>query len=800
MFGGKKKESKRTSRSNNKYDIPNPMDFGINPADDDDDDDEALEAELRRLTSGDGTTYERAQPKAPPRKPKVNIEEIEKMSDEEMSDDDGEDDPAYLDELKGILGEEIDDTEDKIENKEEEKVTVNPDQATNENITIIEERITMYKAAENKAKADNEISKARRFTRGLKTLNELLKSVKAGNTINVDDIPPVLPHSALPKDPNQNEPENKALPVVDEPVPTPEEPVVPVEEPTPQKVPVDEEKLELLKKRQREYKIAALKWKKAENVEEALKYIKISKQFDTVINALLSGEPIDLSDMPPPPSLPMSTAENPINTEAQEKQENETQEASELAPVTGSGIEGALKERLEVYRRAKTVAEEENNTRKSRQYGRICKQYEDAIKLFTRGKTIPIDELPIPPGFPPIALEQSNPPAVSNSSIVTPSVPSRPAPQPPTDTSNSQIIEPKKLEEPKKPSAMTRADKQILLLQKRQAELKRAALTAKKDGDIELAKEYLRQAKGIDPLINASRSGLPVDMTSIPISPNAKNQLLKSTDKSSDDNFTIISAGEVTPINENSTDQEIYDNLEATLIKHKKMCLSTRDHTKALGDVPGYNRWERLALGYTKDLDMLRVQRREGLKPPRHHYEVRTYSIVQSSTDVSDGDVEISIIRGIDYSKEADTYVIYEFPYPSDNSPTDRTSTIKASNNPEYEATFTLNGIIDRSSRPCQRAFKRHALKCQVWSKGCSMNPLLCCTHPSGFFRSDSLLGTVTVKLQPLETQCTLHDSFPLMNGRKPAGGKLEVKIRLRDPITTKQIEKMTDKWLIIDN
>lgn len=57
--------------------------------------------------------------------------------------------------------------------------------------------------------------------------------------------------------------------------------------------------------------------------------------------------------------------------------------------------------------------------------------------------------------------------------------------------------------------------------------------------------------------------------------------------------------------------------------------MTTRDHTKALGDVPGYNRWERLALGYTKDLDMLRVQRREGLKPPRHHYEVRTYSIVQ---------------------------------------------------------------------------------------------------------------------------------------------------------------------------
>ena len=38
------------------------------------------------------------------------------------------------------------------------------------------------------------------------------------------------------------------------------------------------------------------------------------------------------------------------------------------------------------------------------------------------------------------------------------------------------------------------------------------------------------------------------------------------------------------------------------------------------------------------------------------------------------------------------------------------------------------------------------------------------------------------------------------MDGRKAAGGKLEVKIRLRNPILTKQIEHNTDKWLMIDN
>ena len=58
-------------------------------------------------------------------------------------------------------------------------------------------------------------------------------------------------------------------------------------------------------------------------------------------------------------------------------------------------------------------------------------------------------------------------------------------------------------------------------------------------------------------------------------------------------------------------------------------CLSTRDHSKALGDVPGYNRWERLALSYTRDLDMLRVRKRDSLPPPQHHYETKTYQIVQ---------------------------------------------------------------------------------------------------------------------------------------------------------------------------
>jgi len=39
-----------------------------------------------------------------------------------------------------------------------------------------------------------------------------------------------------------------------------------------------------------------------------------------------------------------------------------------------------------------------------------------------------------------------------------------------------------------------------------------------------------------------------------------------------------------------------------------------------------------------------------------------------------------------------------------------------------------------------------------------------------------------------------------LMDGRKAVGGKLEVKIRIRDPYVTKQVEEVKEKWLVIDH
>jgi coiled-coil and C2 domain-containing protein 1 len=70
-----------------------------------------------------------------------------------------------------------------------------------------------------------------------------------------------------------------------------------------------------------------------------------------------------------------------------------------------------------------------------------------------------------------------------------------------------------------KQRSLTVQEKQLALLEKRQAMFKSAALEAKRAGQIEQAKEYLRSSKGFDKLIEASKGGLPVDISTLPVPP-----------------------------------------------------------------------------------------------------------------------------------------------------------------------------------------------------------------------------------------------------------------------------------------
>lgn len=70
---------------------------------------------------------------------------------------------------------------------------------------------------------------------------------------------------------------------------------------------------------------------------------------------------------------------------------------------------------------------------------------------------------------------------------------------------------------PVRKAPQSRVEKQLAFLIKRQNQFKQAALEAKKRGEIEQAKEYLRMSKGFNQLIDASRGGLPIDMNTVSV-------------------------------------------------------------------------------------------------------------------------------------------------------------------------------------------------------------------------------------------------------------------------------------------
>ena len=217
------------------------------------------------------------------------------------------------------------------------------------------------------------------------------------------------------------------------------------------------------------------------------------------------------------------------------------------------------------------------------------------------------------------------------------------------------------------------------------------------------------------------------------------------------------------------------------------MCMTNRSYFKEVGDIASAYKFEQMALHSKKDLDAIRFAFKRGDSVPKFHYETRAFSRVVSNTDLTDNDLELNILNGINYAvknpKDVDTYIKWEFPFPRDAPTYDKTSVIKDSNNPEYNSLFKI--VINPRDKSFQRVVKRGAVKLEVWAKG-------------GFFRSDSLIGTASVKLAPLETSCTIHDSYDLYDGRKPVGGKIEVKLRVRNGILAKQIEQAQEKRLVI--
>ncbi|KAG9341555.1 hypothetical protein JZ751_019061, partial [Albula glossodonta] len=102
----------------------------------------------------------------------------------------------------------------------------------------------------------------------------------------------------------------------------------------------------------------------------------------------------------------------------------------------------------------------------------------------------------------------------------------------------------------------------------------------------------------------------------------------------------------------------------------------------------------------------------------------------------------------------------------------------------EYNQSFTLT--INRNHRGFRRVIQSKGLKLEVLHKG-------------GFLRSDKPLGSALLKLEKLETGSELREIVEVTEGRKATGGRLEVRVRLREPLSGQDMQVTTESWLVLE-
>ncbi|GFR99158.1 coiled-coil and C2 domain-containing protein [Elysia marginata] len=568
-------------------------------------------------------------------------------------------------------------------------------------VGLLEERLNMYKMASANAKTAGDSSKQRRLDRGIKTLAGLLRQAKAGKPVNEEEIPPAVAMGASVAKSEPPVPSTSELPSS---LPNEER----HETPKPSSAGSSHSK-DALEERRDQYRKAAVMAKKNGDMAKAGRYVKVSKQFDAVIQAIDEGKEVDLSQMPPPPP-----------------------------EFSGEAVQAVA------------------NPQASVPVQRVSQQAagEDAE-----------------PDLPTVSAEAG------------------------------------------RKSMHSRQEQQLAFLRERMSEFKQAAMQAKKNHDLELAKGYVRMMKGMEPMIEACEGGLPVDLAQMCVAnaqhyqklgdvpaaakfqkleQNCRRDLesLKSAYRHADPaprfhyetrSFSMV-----------QSNTELGDaDLELTIVRGIQYNLPSGYSEK---DMDTHVKFQKLEQNCRRDLESLKSAYRHADPAPRFHYETRSFSMVQSNTELGDADLELTIVRGIQYNlpsgyseKDMDTHVKYEFAFPTEWKSSNRRLHSASGTDltqVEYNETFRLQ--INRKSKGLFRFVERKGIKLEIFMK-------------RGFFKGDKLLGTVNLKLQPLEHKCTVHDSYDLMDGRKTVGGKLEVKLRIRDPLKTKQVEEVKEKWLVID-
>ncbi|KAJ1345130.1 hypothetical protein BSLG_000645 [Batrachochytrium salamandrivorans] len=347
------------------------------------------------------------------------------------------------------------------------------------------------------------------------------------------------------------------------------------------------------------------------------------------------------------------------------------------------------------------------------------------------------------------------------------------------------------------------------LMRKRQIEYKQAALSAKRSNDLARAREMLMVSKKIQDAIDLfSISGSLSPAFVLPASPSSTISGSKSTSASSTTSISISSksthtvstvasstslplpgAGISPTLAAQSESRDIYEHILSTLKAQRDLCVSLST---------GYYKSGQKALALEFHKRRIRI---DADSQTVKHLHLK-YTISQTNDDVGIDQVQVCVLRAMGLGNrevnptDVESSVTFDFGWPQEGDATSlegrgESPIVHKTSNPEYNFSKTI--CISRT-KPFQRFLERRKAIFEV------------CHYKPGLFSyvmaRKMVLGKASVKLDALLTKCEIHEVINLVdpsNPRRETGSKLEVRIKMRQPLLKPDVVTKTERWLIVD-
>ncbi|KAF9209390.1 hypothetical protein BGZ49_004695 [Haplosporangium sp. Z 27] len=256
--------------------------------------------------------------------------------------------------------------------------------------------------------------------------------------------------------------------------------------------------------------------------------------------------------------------------------------------------------------------------------------------------------------------------------------------------------------------------------------------------------------------------------------------------QAADDDFQIVS---------NSSD-DTYDMLQSQLQSQINMCQTAINyyHYQA-ADVQTAEKFRVLQKTFAADLESLQSRRSHGKIAPAFHFQDVRFELEVFFKEVGLNELSLEIIRAWDLShkdvqpSDIEAYVLWDLGWPTEHmagagTGKGSTATVKRTSKPDFNFSKIL-GI--QRTRAFNNFAERKKVTFEVW-------------HYRGLLWKDYPLGRAQVPLAALLQHSEIHVVVPLLDlNRRSTGGKIEVRIRLQQPLLRREIVIKEEKWLVID-